>query len=402
MGPRRRGLDGLTLSFVVGEVLTIVLIAQVGLVLWNLKVMRRPPPRHWADDAPRVSVLVPVRNEEVNIGHCIRSLVAQDYPNLEIIVLDDDSTDGTAAIVLAVRDQRVRLVPGAALPQGWTGKSWACHQLSEHARGDLLCFVDADTVLSPDALSRAVGAVEEHGLGLLSMLLRSSTRTFAAGLVLPMVNYAMLALIPAILIEKAAFRRVAVALGPFIMVTRSAYGAAGGHAAEPAHLVDDVRLARAMKAAGHRISLRNGTALVSTRWYSSFREIWNGFSKNAYGALGYRPGVALATLFVVGPFLLLPFARLGTGIVSGQVAVLPVVQVVLILATRTISSRAGGDPLWSVPFHPVTIMIWAGTLAHSMVIASTAREIEWKDRRYTARAPVASGAATADLRYGDR
>jgi cellulose synthase/poly-beta-1,6-N-acetylglucosamine synthase-like glycosyltransferase len=376
-------------SFLFGEILTVLLLAQVGLVVWNLRVVRRPPARHWPTDAPLISVLVPARDEEASIGDCLRALLEQDYPNLEIIVLDDESTDGTAASMLACRDPRVHLVTGAPWPAGWTGKNWACHQLAARARGDVLCFVDADTILSPDALSRAAGELHDDDLGLVSMLLRTDTGTVAEVVLMPMVNHALLALLPAALMQRPAHPEVAIALGPFIMVRRAAYVAAGGHAARPAHIVDDVQLARAVKAAGHRVGLRNGTTLVHTRWYSGFREIWNGFSKNCYGGLAYRPGVALAALFVVAPALLLPFLRLGAGLSTGGAVGFPAVQVSLILSTRTITSRAGRDSLWSVPLHPVMIAVWAGALAHSMVLAVTGREIEWKGRKYVTGPPRA-------------
>ena len=128
------------------------------------------------------------------------------------------------------------------------------------------------------------------------------------------------------------------------MVTKAAYAAAGGHAAEPAHIVDDVELARSVKASGHRIALCNGTELVHTRWYTGFREIWNGFSKNVYGGIGYRPGIGLLTLFVVVPALLIPFLRLGAGLTTGGVA-FPAAQVALILSMRAVASRVGRDPM---------------------------------------------------------
>jgi glycosyltransferase involved in cell wall biosynthesis len=372
-------------ALLLGQILTVVLAAQIALVVWNLRVVRKPPPRRWRSDAPLISVLIPARNEEASVGACVQAVVEQDYPSLEIIVLDDDSTDGTAAAVRARRDPRVRLITGASLPDGWTGKNWACHQLASQARGDVLCFIDATTMLAPDALSRAAGELREADLGLVSVLLRTDTGTASEAVLMPIVNYGLLALLPAALIEKPAFRKEAIALGPFVMVTRAAYAAAGGHAAEPAHIVDDVRLARAVKASGHRIALRNGTDLVRARWYTGFREIWNGFSKNAYGGIGYRPGVGLLTLFVVAPALLVPFLRLGAGLTTGGALAFPAVQVGLILSARAITSRVGRDPLWSVPMHPVAIAVWAGTLARSMVLAHTGREIEWKGRRYVTR-----------------
>jgi cellulose synthase/poly-beta-1,6-N-acetylglucosamine synthase-like glycosyltransferase len=373
------------LSLLLGEVLTVLLFAQVGFVVWNVQVVRRPPPRRWPPDAPLISVLVPARDEAASIGACVDALLAQDYPNLEIIVLDDDSTDGTAG--LAGRDPRVHVAAGAPWPIGWTGKNWACHQLAARARGEVLCFVDADTFLSPDALSRAAGELHDDDLGLVSMLLKTDTGTVAEVVLMPMVNHALLALLPAALMERPSHPNLAVALGPFVMVRRAAYIAAGGHSAAPEHIVDDVQLARAVKAAGHRVALRNGTTLVHTRWYTGFREIWDGFSKNAYGGLAYRPGVALAALLIVAPALLLPFLRLGAGLTIGGAIAIPALQVSLILSTRAITSRVGRDPLWSIALHPVMIAVWAGALARSMMLARTGREIEWKGRKYATGPP---------------
>jgi cellulose synthase/poly-beta-1,6-N-acetylglucosamine synthase-like glycosyltransferase len=375
------------LSLLLGEVLTFLLIVQVALVVWNIRVVRRPPARRWAADAPLISVLVPARDEEAHIGACVHALLEQDYPNFEIIVLDDDSTDGTAG--LARQDARVHVVAGDPWPGGWTGKNWACHQLAARARGDVLCFVDADTILSPDALSRAAGELHDDDLGLVSMLLRTDTGTVAEVVLMPMVNHALLALLPAALMERPAHPDLAVALGPFLMVRREAYAAAGGHAAAPEHIVDDVQLARAVKASGHRVGLRNGTTLVHTRWYEGFREIWEGFSKNAYGGLAYRPGVALAALFVVAPALLFPFLRLGAAVSTGGALGLPALQVSLILSTRAITSRVGKDPMWSIPLHPVMLAVWAGALARSMLLARTGHEIEWKGRKYATGPPRA-------------
>src|SRR5262249_8294531 len=192
------------------------------------------------------------------------------------------------------------------LPAGWTGKNWACNQLAARARGDLLCFVDANTILECDTLSRAASELRDSDLGLVSMLLRTDTGTASEAVRVPSVNHGLLAPPPAALVEKQSVRKEAIALGPFVMVTRTAYAAAGGHAAEPAHIVDDVQLARSVKASGHRIALRNGTDLVHTRWYTGFGEIWHGFSKNAYGGVCCPPRVGAAPVFFAPPARPLP------------------------------------------------------------------------------------------------
>ena len=374
-------------GFVFDDVVLWLLVGQLFLILWNLRAMRRPRGRAWASDAPMISVLVPARNEEAAIELCLHHLRGQDYPNLEIIVLDDGSDDATAALVRSVKDQRVRLVAGQPLPTGWTGKNWACHQLSQAAKGDLLCFVDADTLLEAEAVSAAAGVLEEHGAGFVSLMPRADASSLSGEVLLPMVTHAMLALIPVSLINNARNPSLALAFGPFILVSRAAYGAAGGHAANPTHIVDDVQLSREVKAAGHGVRLANGTDLVQTRWYPDVRSIWGGFSKNAYGALGYNPLVGLAALFLLTPLLLAPTVRLVLGLLgAGGVSQIVLIQLIFLLGNRAITSLVGRDPLWSIPLHGVTVAFWAATLTWSMVLSRTGRMVTWKGRAVSAQA----------------
>jgi chlorobactene glucosyltransferase len=367
-------------DFLFDRVLTWILLAQLGLILWNQRAMFRPLPRLWPDDAPLVSVLVPARNEERRIGRCLENLVAQDYPSLEIIVLDDGSLDATADIVRNFADDGVKLVAGMPLPEGWSGKNWACHQLSQVAAGQLLCFIDADTVVEPGAVSAAAGVLQEERAGLVSMLPRSDADSLSADVLLPMVTHALLALFPVSLIHNTRTPGLALAFGPFMLMTRAAYAAAGGHAAEPDHIVDDVQLSRRIKATGRRVRIVNGTDLVATRWYDGVGNIWRGFSKNAYGGVGYNPWFGMVVVGVVSPLLLIPFLRVGFGLLSGDVPTVAVWQVALLLAARALTSLLGRDPLWSIPLHPVTVAFWGATLAWSMVLTSTGRTVSWKDR----------------------
>lgn len=372
-------------ALIFGPVVTMACVAIVVLLAVNLRSVRRPRPRTFGDGAPLVSVLVPARNEATTIEACLAALTAQNYPHLEIIVLDDNSDDGTSAIVRGVGDPRVRLVAGAPLPDGWTGKNWACEQLSRHARGEVLCFVDADTVLAPDAVAASLGVLTDHHVGLVTLLLATRPTTLHGGVLLPMVNHAMLALFPAWAMNRRTAGPAALAMGPFMLVRRTTYDAVGGHAANRGEVADDVALCRSVKSAGLGVRLANGTDLVATPWYATTAETWRGFTKNAFGALDHS--TALSVLAVVSALVVLcsPFLRLGSGLLGGSVPTEVTVQVGLLLGARTATSVAGRDPLWSVPTHPLGVAFWAAALSWSTVLGLAGRSVAWRGRRVAVR-----------------
>lgn len=391
----------MTFAWLFGPATTVLCMAMVVIVMWNLRAMTFLRPgagpgdevgtAHPADPSdtagPLVSVLVPARNEAATIGACIEALLAQQHRSIELIVLDDRSDDGTVDVVrnVAAGDPRVRVVDGAELPEGWTGKNWACHQLSQQARGEVLCFVDADTVLDPAAIGGALGVLRDDDADLVTLLLAAERTTVTQSIVLPMVNHVLLALFPVALMHRRGSAKLALALGPFIMVTRSAYDASGGHAAAPGQIVDDVQLCRAVKATGHRVRLANGTAVARTRWYTTLREMWRGFSKNAFGALDTNLVLAAVTVVLVMPMLCAPFLRLGAGLLGDGVAGEVWLQVGAIVLVRIVTSVAGGDPLWTVPLHPVAVVFWGAALAWSVVLTTTDRHVEWRGRTVAVR-----------------
>jgi hypothetical protein len=361
-----------------------LLVAQFFLILWNRNVVLRPRHRRPDAEAPLISVLIPARDEAETIGPCLAGVLAQDYPNLEVIVLDDRSRDETADIVRGFDDPRLRLVAGTPLPPEWTGKNWACAQLVEHAAGDLLCFVDADTTMEPETIAAASAGLVDAGAGLVSLLPKTSQGSAAGKVLLPMVAHATFGLFPVAAIHSDAFPKAAAAFGPFILVTREAYEATGGHAAHPDHLADDLRLAHSVKASGRRVRLFNGTDLIDTPWYREVGEIWNGFAKNAYSALDRNPWVASLVVFVLGPLLVSPVVRLGFGLLGDGVSSLLLWQVLLLTANRILTSHLGRDSVWAAPFHAVTVAFWAATLWWSMVLTVTGREVVWKGRAFSA------------------
>ncbi len=315
-----------------------------------------PPP---AAEAPRVSILVPARNEARNIEPCVASLLAQDYPNYEMIVLDDHSEDGTGDLVrrlgLGEEGDR-RIISGAALPAGWTGKGWACHQLAQAASGDFLFFTDADTTHAPGTVSAAVAAAREYRADLLSAWPRLITRSLGEKLVVPMILLLGLVMYPHwLVLVLQRFPRLAAKLplsmrralgaanGQFIFFTRAGYDRIGGHAALHDHLVEDVALGRAVASRmGEGMRLLNCDALrfSTCRMYRSFPEVWEGFTKNMRAAFED----SFAAFFAVGamqfggfllPFFLVWLPSPARPLVLMQVGVIYLIRIILTLRYRT-------------------------------------------------------------------
>jgi chlorobactene glucosyltransferase len=268
-----------------------------------------PPPAGPPDALPLVSVIVPARNEAVNISICVASLLNSTYPRYEIIVVDDGSMDGTGDIVRILADHadgRVRLVDGELLPDGWLGKPWACWQGYQHARGELLLFTDADTRHEESLMGHAVGAVHARGADLVSILPRQLMLTFWEWMILPHI-FAILSMRYHDLarVNRTRKPRDVIANGQFIMISRDAYEAVGGHAALRGEVVEDQRLAQSVVAAGRRIFVAHGEDLMETRMYRSLRGIVEGWSKNL--ALGSRQAaprwVAPAVPWLIALFL---------------------------------------------------------------------------------------------------
>jgi glycosyltransferase involved in cell wall biosynthesis len=246
---------------------------------------------------PTVSVIVPARNEEASLGACLQSLVVQRGVQSgvaeEIIVVDDHSTDRTREIALSFPGDQVRVIEAGPVPAGWTGKNNAVTAGSKAARGEWLLFTDADTVHLPGSLARSLEEAKRHGAALLSYSPEQTVETFWEKAIMPVI-FAELA---------ASFRpsqvsdpksSAAAANGQFILISREAYDAVGGHAAIAGTLLEDVALARAVKHSGRKIFFRYGADAVRTRMYRSFAQLREGWTKNL--ALLFRSPVRLAIL----------------------------------------------------------------------------------------------------------
>ncbi|NJN95076.1 MAG: glycosyltransferase [Anaerolineales bacterium] len=248
----------------------------------------------------RLSVLIPARNEAAVIGQTVQSLLAQNYPAFEVILLDDNSTDRTATVArtAAQGDPRLRIIAGAPLPQGWLGKNWACHQLAQAASGEWLIFADADVLWSPGALSALAAEMNRTRADLLTIWPTQHTVTWGERLVVPLMALVILGYLPVLLVHHLPWPSLAAANGQCLAFRRQAYQSVSGHAALRDNILEDVNFARRIKTAGLRLRMADGAGLITCRMYPDWPSVRDGFAKNILA--GYGGSVfflALATVF---------------------------------------------------------------------------------------------------------
>jgi chlorobactene glucosyltransferase len=270
---------------------------------------------------PRVSVLIPARNEAGVIGHTVRRLLAQTYPEFDIFVLDDNSTDDTAAVARAAAgdDPRLKILSGEPLPPGWLGKNWACHQLAQAAQGDLLIFTDADVIWSPEALAALVAEMERSDADLLTVWPTQITVTWSERLVVPLMALVILGYLPLPLVNHTRWASFAAANGQLLAFRREAYNAVGGHESVRGEIVEDIVLARRAKQHGLRLWMTDGAGVISCRMYQNWSNVRDGYAKNIIAGYGNSVfWLAVATVFhwliFLFPWLWLAFGWRGDSI----------------------------------------------------------------------------------------
>ena len=354
-----------------------------------------PPPDGW----PTVSVIVPARNEEHNIGRCLESLAASAYPAFEIVVVDDRSDDRTHELASAVPPgaaDRIHVVPGTPLPEGWLGKPWACLQGSREAVGDVLLFTDADTVHGSELLERAVRGLLEDRADLLTLIGSQIMDTFWERLVQPHVFLGMLFRFPDF--ERVAANdrwRDAIANGQFIMMPRGSYDRLGGHEAVRDEVVEDLALAQHVKRAGMQLRVRSAEDALATRMYRSLGELIAGWSKNLVigGQQSFPrwmrplvPPMAVLgglALWVAPPMVLLASgAWLAVGLAGAAASQFLVWSVIAVAASALqfgyFSVRMGAPARYGLAY-PLGAAVTTFILLRSWI---RGRNVRWKGREY--------------------
>lgn len=250
---------------------------------------------------PALSVLIPARDEERNIGDALRAILTNRGVEFEVVVLDDHSSDRTAEIVkaLAAKDARVRLASAPPLPPGWCGKEHACAVLATHAQHDVWAFVDADVRLAPDALARFAAFMEASGCDLASGVPRQITGTFLEKLLIPLIHFVLLGFLPFHRMRQSTDPALASAIGQLVIVRRTAYELVGGHAAIWNKVHDGLGLARLFRQHGRKTDLFDATDTATCRMYEHAADVWSGLAKNATEAM--------ATPRLIGPCTALLF-----------------------------------------------------------------------------------------------
>ncbi len=350
---------------------------------------RRPRLRDYEPltSGPLVSVIIPARNEARNIERCMRSVLATQYSPIEVIVVDDRSTDGTAEIVEPATGRRLRLVRGTEPPEGWFGKQWAIMQGYRVAKGDLLLFADADTRHEPELLPRAVRALETERADLFTVIPRQEMRTFWERLIQPHVFFALGARAGNIArINRTRVDWNAIANGQFILTTRAAYESAGTHEGVKHTVADDLALAQAYVRAGKDIFLAHAQEFMTTRMYGSLREILAGWTKNlALGAPLMMPPIRFvraALPYVMWLPALAWIAPPLAWIVSGGSWTAAGIATLVSLLTWIIIYAAEGAPVWYALLYPLGAAIVGFIMVRSAIRGR--RLIEWRGRSYRA------------------
>ncbi|HEX9304594.1 MAG TPA: glycosyltransferase [Thermoanaerobaculia bacterium] len=339
---------------------------------------------------PRVSVVIPARDEAAEIERTVRSHLAQDYPDLQVVVVDDRSTDGTAKILetLSGEDSRVTVVAGREPPEGWLGKPHTLLSGARAADGELLLFADADVRYDPRTLREAVALMDERALDLLAFFPRLKTRGFWESVLMPYLGVAVFLGLGFL----ARVRRCPIAMGAGAgnLVRRRVYDSIGGHAALADSVVDDVRLAVTVKRAGFRVAAFRAGDRVAVRMYRGFLGVWNGFTKNVAWVYSGFGGALLFVLTIlllavsIAPAAVLALAAVGVAIPPGDVVLAAAIFASSVLVRGALAA-ALGDPLWPALSHPIMTAVWAGLIGRSLFHRFIRRRLTWRGREFDAR-----------------
>lgn len=324
---------------------------------------------------PKVSILIPARNEEASIGNLLNDLRQLNYPNFEVIVCNDHSSDNTEEILncFAGDDDRIHWFLGEKLPQDWLGKNFACHQLAHKSSGKYLIFLDADVEIGKDSISRAVSFFQEKRLTLLTIFPQQKMETLAEQMIVPLMNWILQSLLPMLLVQKTKFSSIAAANGQFMMFDAANYRNYLWHSMVRNQNVEDIRLARMVKDSGFKMAVLLGNKDIYCRMYRQYEEAVLGFSRNVHEYFGGRSLVMFGFWLIVffGPVIV--WAVLGLKYLAAFFALVFANRFFVSLASRQIILR-------SVVLHPFQMLSFTAIVFYN-IFRRLKKETTWKGRR---------------------
>ena len=390
-------------------VAVLLVVFAINLIL-NLRALRKPDRNSKVPEpAPLVSVLIPARNEEENIETCLKSLQKQDYSNFEILVLDDNSTDRTAELVegMAAKEDRIKLIKGEPLPEGWAGKPFACYQLAEQARGSWLLFVDADTTHAPHMLRSTLALALELKPSLLSGFPRQIAESIPEKIGMPVLYFVIMSWMPLWWFQRSEEPKPSLAVGQFLLFSREDYWRIGGHKAVGSRILEDVWLGvETVRHGGRHIAI-DLSPVVSTRMYQGVREMWEGLVRSIYAIVAISPAALFGLLIAGFVFYLAPFYWLWNAYFSMAAPTdwryIVVFQVAMIIFMRWLVDNRFKEPFISAFVHPVgfSFLIFAVIYAGWRLVIG--QSVRWKDRLYRElECETKSNAATRKSDSGQR
>ncbi|MEC9451425.1 MAG: glycosyltransferase family 2 protein [Chloroflexota bacterium] len=340
-----------------------------------------------------VSILIPARNEEANIGRCLYSLIDQSYKNIEIIILDDDSTDYTFSIAkeISKKDKRIKIVKGMPIEKDWLGKNWACHQLSSIAKGDMLLFIDADTKLQSKTIEETITEMEESDIDLITLFPKRVTSTSVDKIISVTVGWFIFSCLPILFSNKNPI--FSSAFGQYLLFRKGAYFSIGGHESIKDDILDDFELGRSITREGFNLKVFDGTDRISTFSYSSEREAIDGLSKSIFPFFSNRlvPFFLLWILFMA--MSIVPVLVIFGDLFQIRLSRSKEVMAFLIWGSLTlswvISSYRSKQGLLPGIFFPVVTTITA-ILGIFSVLSFLFNNVVWKDRNLSSEDDVAN------------
>ncbi len=324
----------------------------------------------------KISILIPARNEENNIENCLSNIFKSTYKNYEVKVLDDFSTDSTQDKIKAFQNthKNLELINSKELPNGWTGKNWACYQLAAKAQGEYLQFIDADVIITPETLRFVLFEFQKRKAKMLSVFPTQKIKSWGEWLIVPLMDWLLLTFLPLYKVYKSSNPSLAAANGQFILFDKQSYFNFGGHEKIKDKIVEDMEFVRGFKKMRLKTITFLGNNFVNCRMYRNFNEALRGFTKNFYPGFNIN-GTAFSLVIIVFIFLFIsPFFLIFYNTLFAII-------ITIIFLERSITSLLSGQSLLKniILFLPQMFML--ATIGFKSLIDNKRKKIFWKGRK---------------------